>query len=275
MMRQIDHLVLPVNDLPTARGRLGALGFTVAPDANHPFGTSNACVFLADGTYLEPLAWKDEAQVRSSAKNGNQFTARDITFRAVAGENGFSALVMSSEDADADHARFQAAGACGGDILEFSRQALTSQGQAVTARFRLAFLDVMSDVFFLFCCQRLNPLPADRAALERHDNGVVALREIVLASVDCGRYAPSLELVSGQAAEADGDDCVFVLPNGRVRLTSAQSETLSGRMLVFQSADLSVTEHRLAANGIAFEKRDARIVVSPAPGQGVAFAFED
>jgi hypothetical protein len=28
----------------------------VAADARHPFGTENACVFFADGTYLEPLA---------------------------------------------------------------------------------------------------------------------------------------------------------------------------------------------------------------------------
>jgi len=54
--RNVDHLVLPVSDLGTSRERMTALGFTVAPEAVHPFGTENACVFFADGTYLEPLA---------------------------------------------------------------------------------------------------------------------------------------------------------------------------------------------------------------------------
>ncbi len=54
--RAIDHLVLPIVDLDTSRERLGRLGFTVAADARHPFGTENACVFFSDDTYLEPLA---------------------------------------------------------------------------------------------------------------------------------------------------------------------------------------------------------------------------
>eukprot|EP01133_Synstelium_polycarpum_P029511 gene29511-36177_t len=41
--RPVDHLVLPVVELDTARQRLEALGFTVAPSAQHPFGTENAC----------------------------------------------------------------------------------------------------------------------------------------------------------------------------------------------------------------------------------------
>ena len=57
--RPLDHLVIPVTDLKAARSRLTRLGFTVAAEARHPFGTENACVFLADKTYLEPLAVGD------------------------------------------------------------------------------------------------------------------------------------------------------------------------------------------------------------------------
>ena len=48
--RSLDHLVLPVVDIRTARKRLTELGFTVAADARHPFGTENACVFFQDET---------------------------------------------------------------------------------------------------------------------------------------------------------------------------------------------------------------------------------
>lgn len=276
MTRRIDHLVLPVPDLATARSRYGVLGFTVAPDADHPFGTSNACVFLADGTYLEPLAWRDEDLVRRSAQDGNEFTARDIAFRAATGENGLSALVVTSADAAADHEGFTADGISGGDMLEFSRQALTADGQAVTARFRLSFVDASgSDTFFLFSCERLNPLPADRAALERHANGVLALKEIVLSSAEPMQLVPVLERLTGQSAiKEDGSD-LLILPNGLIRLIASETDApLAAHMLAFRVADLSVTEKLLAANQVPFEKRDARIVVSAAPGQGVVFAFE-
>ncbi|RVA54992.1 VOC family protein, partial [Mesorhizobium sp. M7A.F.Ca.CA.001.08.1.1] len=55
----LDHLVLPTQSLEVARARLAALGFVVAPTGIHPFGTENCCVFLADGTYLEPLSVGD------------------------------------------------------------------------------------------------------------------------------------------------------------------------------------------------------------------------
>ncbi|TIX38964.1 MAG: VOC family protein, partial [Mesorhizobium sp.] len=55
----LDHLVLPTASLDVARARLTLLGFTVAPTGIHPFGTENCCVFLTDGTYLEPLAVAD------------------------------------------------------------------------------------------------------------------------------------------------------------------------------------------------------------------------
>lgn len=60
---QIGHLVLQVPDLGTAPAWLAALGFTVAADAHNPFGTSNFCVFLPDGSYLEPLAIGDRQAV--------------------------------------------------------------------------------------------------------------------------------------------------------------------------------------------------------------------
>lgn len=62
----VDHLVLPVEVIGVAVKRLVSLGFTVAPEALHPFGTQNACVFFADGTYLEPLAIADPAKYNAS-----------------------------------------------------------------------------------------------------------------------------------------------------------------------------------------------------------------
>ena len=73
-----------------------------APDGIHPFGTVNACVFFSDGTFLEPLAIGDAVVAEQTAREGNAFTAGDARFRTTVGDNGFSALVLGSGDADAD-----------------------------------------------------------------------------------------------------------------------------------------------------------------------------
>ena len=105
----LDHLVLPTRDLDVARARLTALGFVVAPTGIHPFGTENCCVFLADGTFLEPLAVGDEQAAMKAIAEGNVFVARDRIYRNSHGDEGFSAGA-GYHNADADQARHVEAG---------------------------------------------------------------------------------------------------------------------------------------------------------------------
>ncbi len=57
MLRGIDHLVVAVPDLETARESYAELGFTVVPGGRHPVGTHNALIAFADGSYLELIAF--------------------------------------------------------------------------------------------------------------------------------------------------------------------------------------------------------------------------
>ena len=139
MTYSLDHLVLPTHDLATARARLGALGFTVAPQGTHPFGTVNRCVYFADGTFIEPLAVGDAGAAGQAAAAGNAFVERDRAFRARNGEEGFSAVVFGTDDADADHARYKAAHISAGQRLDFSRPFVDASGRRDTVSFRLAF----------------------------------------------------------------------------------------------------------------------------------------
>jgi len=75
--RTIDHIVLPVADINVARERYERLGFTVAPDGKHPFGTENCCVFLEDGTFLEPLGIAQRETCEAKAIKGHTFVAND------------------------------------------------------------------------------------------------------------------------------------------------------------------------------------------------------
>lgn len=286
--RPIDHLVLPVAELALARARLGELGFTVAPDARHPFGTENCCVFLADGSYLEPLGVASREECEAAALAGNAFVARDHTFRFRRGLEGLSAVAMASADAAADDARYRAAGLSGGEMLEFSRDMVLADGGRATGSFRLAFAaDMRAPDFFFFASQRVVALPSDRAALETHDNGVVGLSEVVLSEQNPTDFQYLLqEAADEREVEALSFGMSVDTPRGRLTVLNAAGlegfygiapaggdRGLKGEAVVFRVADLSHCRRLLSERGVSFHNRDDRLLVPPAPGQGVLFVF--
>lgn len=286
--RALDHLVLPVADLGVARARLTALGFTVAPDGLHPFGTANCCVYLSDGTFLEPLAVNDTDQAIASARAGNVFTARDAAYRRDVGGDGFSALVLASGDASADDAAFIEAGFSAGNMLEFSRPFVDAAGASDTASFRLAFAaDPRADDLFLFTCQRLNAPKIDRSALQKHANGTTRITQIVVAANKPDDLAGLLMAGSGAARADAGENRIAIeLPNAAiVAMTPAAIEAELGIAIgaapsprfvaaLFGVPDLSAAQALFKSGQIAHVNRNDRLVVPPAAGQGAVFAYE-
>ncbi|HET7296906.1 MAG TPA: VOC family protein [Gemmatimonadales bacterium] len=57
MLIGLDHLVIVVSDLDTARKNYEALGFTVVAGGRHPIGSHNALIAFEDGAYLELIAF--------------------------------------------------------------------------------------------------------------------------------------------------------------------------------------------------------------------------
>lgn len=286
----LDHLVLPVANLDVARERLGKLGFTVAPEARHPFGTENACVFFADKTYLEPLGVASVEESEASARQGNVFTARNQAFRFRCGEEGLSAVVFGSEDAALDHQSFVGNGSSAGEMLQFSRPMTMPDGSESIAGFKLAFAgDLRAPDLLLFTCQRVNPLPADRQALETHANGVRGIAEVALGAPEPTVFAAFVGLAAGQSVTEQRSFGVGIATrNAKISLmtpegleayfeiaVSAADRGLRGRAILFNVADLAVTEAHLAANGVTYTRKNNRILVKPAPGQGALFAFEE
>ncbi|MGO4351236.1 VOC family protein [Rhizobium sp. RAF36] len=290
MTHPLDHLVLPVTHIDVARERLGRLGFTVAADGRHPFGTENACIFLADRTYLEPLGVANQAECDAAVAKGNSFVARDQAFRFRCGDDGFSAIVFGTDDADADKAAYDGAQLSGGDMVEFSRPIVMPDETQATGAFKLAFAaDLRAPDVFFFACQRVNAFPADRKALETHANGVIGISEIALSAEDPQAFAEFLETASGGAEPREAAlGLSFELPNGKLSIFSNEGmeayfdaeplgtdNGLRARAIVFSVGDLAVTAAHLAANGITHVSMSNRLLVKPAPGQGAIFAFEE
>ena len=61
MLLGIDHLVIVVRDLDRAAKDYAQLGFTVVLGGRHPVGSHNMLISLADGSYLEIIAFYREA----------------------------------------------------------------------------------------------------------------------------------------------------------------------------------------------------------------------
>ena len=288
-LRSLDHLVLPVSSLGAARDRLTKLGFCVAADAVHPFGTENACVFLADGIYLEPLGIASRETCEAAAIKGNVFVARDQAYRFRKGQDGFSALVLSSRDAAADHARYRREGMSGGEMLEFSRPFQLADGTSAEASFRLAFAaDLRSPDFFLFACERTRERPALPDTLLNHANVASGLTRVVLSEENPTDFQYLFETAFGQrdvTAHSFGMDLkaanvtISVLTPAGLEAWYGVKPTpgrgLVAQALVFAVPSLATVEAQLVAHNITFETRHQRILVGPAPGQGAVFAFEE
>ncbi len=287
--RPIDHVVLPVTDLRTARARLTQLGFMVADDARHPFGTENACIFLADKTYLEPLALGDHEAAEAAMRGGNQFVSRDTAFRFRNAAEGLSALVLSTSDAEADHRDFRLAGFSAGDTLTFSRLMRFPDGSEIRPTFRLAFAaDLRSPDFFAFTCERVDMPAADRSLLECHPNGVTGLARVVLSESDPRAFTDFLQVVTGAGAVPAGEGrLALALANGAIEVVApallrddfgvprSAERGLRGEALVFTVADLAATERLLQDNGVRHARAGRRLLVPHEPGQGVLFVFSE
>ncbi|AGB46530.1 MULTISPECIES: VOC family protein [Mesorhizobium] len=283
----LDHLVLPTQSLDVARARLNALGFVVAPTGIHPFGTENCCVFLADGTYLEPLAIGREQAATEAAAEGNVFVARDRLYRESRGNEGFSAVVLGTDNADDDHERYVEAGLSAGDKLSFSRAFTDTAGKSDTASFKLAFAAAPGQTdAFLFACQRINAPRVDRGALQAHPNGVDGIVEVVaISSASAEQHRLISVAVNDQAADAH--DGVFHLPNAALTVLEAAAFTarfgipagtpseLHFAAVVFSIRDIGATAGLLAANAVQHDMSGNDIIVRPASGQGAAFIFRE
>ncbi|NUS20584.1 MAG: VOC family protein [Mesorhizobium sp.] len=281
----LDHLVLPTRSLDAVRSRLASLGFVVAPTGVHPFGTENACAFFADGTYLEPLAIGNEQTADRAIGEGNVFVARDRLYRQTLGDEGFSAVVFATANADADHERYVEAGLSAGEMLSFSRAFADANGKSDTASFKLAFVsDKEADEAFLFACQRINAPKIDRTALQAHANGATGILEVIAIS---DRPPAQIGLIATAAGADASDGDAVRLPNAvlgvlssedygsRFGLVAAPSAGLRFVAIVLSVRDKAAVMRLLAKNAIDHDMSGNDIVVAPAPGQGAAFIFRE
>lgn len=202
-MKGIDHLVLCGRNHESMRESFSSLGFTLTPQAQHPFGTGNSLIQL-EGCFLELLSVFEAGKIPEHEAGRFSFAAfnRDFLSR----HEGLSMLVLDSTDARADVAAFRAAGLNTYEPFEFSRKARLPDGREVTVGFSLAFVThpAMPDVAF-FTVHQHTPQHFWKAEYQRHANRALTILEVSLVAERPADHAAFLSAFAGApAVGADG-----------------------------------------------------------------------
>ena len=284
MPRPIDHLVLPVTTLALARSRLTGLGFNVAPDARHPFGTGNCCVLFENRTYLEPITILDREAADNAAAEGTFFVRRIKRFLERRGE-GCAMLAFKSEDAERDRAAFEQAGLAAGPVFRFSRPAVQSDGSQAEMGVALAYADLAAapDATF-FSCQHLAPDLLFAPPYMGHENGALGVTAVAavaenpaefvsLLAAATGDQSPA-DIVGGVEARADGHSIAILTPAGfRERYGLDAPDPRRGLLLAGFDIRVADLERAVGYAGPLATRRGDRIVVAPSPGLAAVIAF--
>ena len=274
-MSGIDHLVLATRDLDAARARYQALGFTLTPPARHPFGTANSLVQL-QGSFLELLAIAAPDDIPEASPGRFSFAAFNRDYLAKA--EGFSMLVLASEDARAEGRRMRAAGLDTYEPFDFSRRARLPSGDEVTVGFSLSFTThpAMPDAGF-FYCQQHAPEHFWKAEYQAHANTAVSVDEVGLVAEEPAEIATFMAAFAATGAHRVGRDGLAVdTARGRISMLNrpdfrahwgfaAPAAHRGSGLAAFRLgvADMGKARAIVEASGMAAAIEPDRVVVAP------------
>ncbi len=190
MITGIDHIVIAVNSLERAIETYRGLGFTVVEGGKHPYGSYNALIGFADGSYIELLGFYEESP--------------DHPWWDLLHERGGGLVdfCLATDDIGADHAAFRAQGVQCSALTEGGRSRLDGYyvkwvNNKVTGDWQGLIPFIIEDV-----TPREERLPRETA----HANGVTGIESISFATNDVARFAGVMSAVTGAASETVRDE---------------------------------------------------------------------
>lgn len=220
-MKGIDHLVLCGRSHQAMRDTFSALGFTLTPQAQHPFGTGNSLIQL-EGCFLELLSLFETGKIPEHKEGHFSFAAFNRDF--LAQREGLSMLVLDTTDARADVAAFRAAGLQTYEPFDFSRKARLPNGQEATVGFSLAFAThpTLPGLAF-FTCQQHAPEHFWKPDYQRHANRALTVLEVSLVAEKPVDHAGFLSAFSGFPAVASEDGITVRTARGNISCITPRS----------------------------------------------------
>jgi hypothetical protein len=280
----LDHVVHAVRDLAAAAELYRRLGFTVGARNRHAWGTHNHLVQLP-GFFVELLTVAEPEKLGSDG-----FSALFGTFNRIflKDQEGLSLLILESDDAATDAARFRSAGIGVSDAMRFEREGKRPDGAAVKVGFSLAFArDAKAAAVGFAVCQQHFPENFWDPAFQQHGNTASGIDAAVLVAENPSEHRAFLSTFaevrdlsvtsSGITASTPRGDISVMGPAAfRSRFGTEPPDVSRGARLAamqFRVRDRAALSAALAAGGIAtFSRMDATIV-GPQTALGATLVF--
>jgi catechol 2,3-dioxygenase-like lactoylglutathione lyase family enzyme len=286
MPRGLDHVVHVVRDLEAAADFYARLGFQVGARNKHPWGTENRLVQLP-GFYVELLTIAEPEKIVPQTPTHFSFGAFNRDFLASCGD-GFSMLVLESDDAPGDKRALDAAGFGGFELFEFSRKGRRPDGGEIEVAFAIAFArDPASRHAGFFTCRQRWPERFWSPELQRHANGAIAISSCVLAAENPTDHHIFLEALAGvRDVHSSSRGISIATPRGVIQVFDPRAfrdtfgveppmdQGLRLSALVFKADELTATGALLERNAIEYSSHHGRLVVGPKAAHGAVIAFE-
>ena len=227
--REIDHVVVAVQDLGRAGAVYQELGFTLTPRATHDdrMGTSNRLTQFAGKNFIELLEVdRPDRLVRHDFETSPPFFSfGDHNRLAVRQRDGLSMLVFKGDNALSDISRFAASGLATFAPFDFQRVAKTPDGTEATVAFSLAFVQSrdMPRVAF-FVCENRAQNHFWKPQYQSHANGATGIMAVYLSSPDPARDAAFVsKMFGGKVTPIAGGCSVACGPAQELRVLTPQA----------------------------------------------------
>ncbi|HEX3864825.1 MAG TPA: VOC family protein [Stellaceae bacterium] len=205
----IDHVIVAVHDLDSARRGWTRLGFTLTPRGRHlGQGTANYCVMFP-GDYLELLGFVEP----------DAAAARLQAFLA-AREGAMSLAFAPDGPVEETAAALIALGLHPGGPRALGRQLELPEGTVVPRFTLLSLPPEETPALDCFLCAHLTPELVRRPEWLVHPNGVTGLRSVTVIAEDTAALLPAYDRLFG-LHEVTTTDAVASIRSGPHRLLFA------------------------------------------------------
>lgn len=255
MITGIDHIVIAAQSLERAIETYRDLGFTVVEGGRHPYGSYNALIGFADGTYIELLSFYEESPAHP--------------WWALLHERGGGLIdfCMATDDIRSDLAALRAQGVDCGELTEGGRARPDGYevkwiNNKVGGAWQGLIPFIIEDV-----TPRDERLPQER----EHANGVTGIHCLRLATGDAARYAGVMSAALGAEGQSITDDGAGA---GGIRLK------VGGHRLEYLSPNREgsplaahLAGNRPAPYSVSFRTMGEARQLSPAETEGVRIEF--
>jgi hypothetical protein len=274
-MTGVDHLVLAARDLGALSEFYERLGFTLTPQAQHPFGTGNRLAQLQGG-FIELVSVTKPEDVPEPKSGEFSFGAYNRDF--LAQDEGMSMLALSSLGWEEDRATLESLGFELFAPFGFGRKARLPDGKEVKLDFRLTFVtDPEMPRAPFFTCDHRHPAEVFwKPDFQTHANGARRIAEITMVSELPEAHIPFLKRMFGAVVPINGGVCTSLEEAGLCILEpdafeetfpGAQAPDLMGNEARFGGFrvtvnDLAAAEALWRDNGIAYRRVGSRIYVA-------------